>query len=296
MTKHDKNKDAFLENLKKKFGEQTVLLDSDDAEFTFSCEACGNCCKNRVNQDAVILSPYDTFNLCNNLDMDFGELYDKHLDSCLGSGSGLPVIFLDNNFNPNTFQEECTFLRKFNKNYRCMVQEFKPVVCAIYPLGRIGSYDLKDDKESQKLDYIFLSNDCSNIKKVNTHVHTLGTWIKDREITEKAFTIYTDAITDLVKKVNFRKFHDSPYIEEEQKEVLHSAMMQLLFVRYDFKKDFFEQFESNMKELNALVDLVVTMCLKKDNSIATKKFKKLEPTEMMKNLNLLVKNNKDIRF
>lgn len=255
---------TYLEMVKKQYGPNTTILDTDE-KFKFTCVACGDCCKNRTGQNSIILSPYDIFNLKKNLGLSLSELYKKHLVFNIGSSSGMPMFYLGEK---TTIRNEslCTFLKKEGTNYKCSVHKFKPVVCSVYPLGRVVSVDLKS-KEKQ-LEYIFLGGECSNKNKENIHYNTINEWVNDKEITEKIFIDFSDAITSLLDIIKMNKWEQSN-VPQNTKDQLIDFTINFLYDNYDTNKDFLIQFNENIESLIEIYKIFISINKKYDDSIVS---------------------------
>lgn len=102
------------------------ILKSRSDTFKFECQQCGNCCRNRG--DAVVINGVDVYRACKELKCTAEEFLNKHALFNIGPNSKLPVFTLKERSDGS-----CSLLRKG----KCMVQNGKPVVCALYPLGRM---------------------------------------------------------------------------------------------------------------------------------------------------------------
>lgn len=98
--------------------------------FKFTCRMCGKCCRNRT--DPVVLTGYDVYRVAQALNISVEEVVMNKTELTLGSQSNLPILYLKERLDGS-----CSLLRKG----KCTVHQNKPVVCAIYPLGRVYSKD-----------------------------------------------------------------------------------------------------------------------------------------------------------
>lgn len=101
--------------------------------FKFECEMCGNCCRKR--KEPIVITWVDVFIIAKALNVDPVDILTKHTEFYIGDNSHLPVIVLKERLDGS-----CSFLRKG----KCSIQQNKPAVCALYPLGRF--YDGRDQK------------------------------------------------------------------------------------------------------------------------------------------------------
>ena len=67
------------------------VLKPDDT-FTFTCQMCGNCCRNRA--EPILLTGPDIFRIAKSLGIRPGEVVSKYLTGYLGSTSNTPVFVL----------------------------------------------------------------------------------------------------------------------------------------------------------------------------------------------------------
>lgn len=258
--------DEILKRVKQQYGENTTILKPNE-EFKFTCTACGECCKDRTGANSIILSPYDMFNLQKNLNVKLRELLDKHVTISIGSNSGLPIAYLRSKTSLVTGETLCTFLKKQDGAYRCSVHQFKPVVCSLYPLGRLTAFDKNSNERI--LHYLYLGGDCSNENKENIHNNTIDKWVKNREITERVFIDFSIEVSNLLKIINLQNFFDSEKISINTKQGLQASLIALLYGNYDTDKDFLPQFESNMEELKDVLKLTVSLFHIQDKSIVS---------------------------
>lgn len=100
------------------------VLDFEDT-FEFGCKQCGNCCRSR--EEPIILMGYDVYNMAQSLNLSPTDTLVKYTECVLGTDSNLPVVILKERLDGS-----CSLLRKG----KCSIQEDKPMVCRIYPLGR----------------------------------------------------------------------------------------------------------------------------------------------------------------
>jgi len=96
-----------------------------DTVFAFRCLECGSCCRNRED---VILSAFDLYRIAKELDMTTEDVIRRYCELYIGPTSRIPLVRLL----PRGEKRVCPLLR----NSRCSVHMSKPVVCALYPIGR----------------------------------------------------------------------------------------------------------------------------------------------------------------
>lgn len=99
-------------------------LEENDT-FKFGCNQCGECCRNRHD---ILLSPYDLYRISKYLKIKISGVIEKYCECYIGQDSKLPVV----RAKPKTDNFVCPFLNKG----KCSIHEVKPVICAMFPLGR----------------------------------------------------------------------------------------------------------------------------------------------------------------
>jgi Fe-S-cluster containining protein len=91
--------------------------------FSYACQGCGRCCHDK----RITLSPYEIARLAHARGLSTRELLERHTDE-----GGTVLLFDD--------VRGCTFL----SDGKCTAHEGRPLVCRLYPLGRV----VKDDQEA----------------------------------------------------------------------------------------------------------------------------------------------------
>lgn len=86
------------------------------APFSYACRRCNRCCRDRRIQ----VNPYEVLRLARNRGISTGELVDRHVDPSLVSLRRRP-------------DGTCVFLGPSG----CTVHADRPLVCRLYPLGRV---------------------------------------------------------------------------------------------------------------------------------------------------------------
>ena len=107
---------------------KNILTENDT--FRFKCTHCGKCCKDM--DDPVSLNACDYFRLIKHLSQPATVVIRNYLAAYIHPETHLPII---------TIRKEngsCVFL----KDNHCTIQDCKPIVCRIFPLGRF--YDKRD--------------------------------------------------------------------------------------------------------------------------------------------------------
>lgn len=190
--------------------------------FKFSCKACGNCCRNR--KEPIMLTGYDVFRIAKKLGVEMKEVVTKYTRGYVGSTSKLPVLILKERPDGS-----CSLFR----NGRCMVHENKPLVCAIYPLGR---YYLPAEK---RFGY-FQQNICCGTDEE----HTLEEWLEMFNIHEwdEASSLWATVITKLAEQTMEIK-------EAKAVEKMANILAIALYYDYDTNIPYTEQLACNILNL-----------------------------------------------
>ena len=195
--------------------------------FCFDCQMCGNCCRKR--QEPITMTGFDIYRIAKALDMEPWNVIKKYMQGTMGHISHLPVVYL-----AERPDGSCKLLHKG----RCVVQNSKPIVCALFPLGR-----LKNDEEMH-FSY-FLSNSTCIVIQASTKKWTLQEWLDNfgiREYEQESF-VWNKFIMDIVNitsKMSISKINN--YVIE--------AMFNAMYTHYDISRDFAVQVEENIKILD----------------------------------------------
>ncbi len=197
-----------------------------DDDFSFECQMCGNCCRNR--SQPIALMGYDTFNIAKALGVTIGEVFDKYVRVEIGKELPFPTVYLK-----ERLDSSCSLLRKG----KCMVQQDKPVVCRVYPLGRMYY--------KNKFVY-FTQNDCCSGSGKNKI--KLKDWLENFNLEEldevsalwtKMFSCCCTHLMNIVKK------------NKGQEAVAKFSTRILLscYLMYDTNKSLMENIENNFEKL-----------------------------------------------
>lgn len=190
--------------------------------FKFSCKMCGSCCRKR--EEPIPITGTDIFYIAKELEQHPMEIVQNHTLVNIGPNSKLPILTLKERLDGS-----CSLMRKS----RCTVQKNKPVVCAIFPLGRM----LVDNGTAYE--YFTPQEWCGNPDTGESH--TLKDWLAQFSIEErdqksmawqKLFTSAANCIKSMTtcSKENYEKYMvaitialyinyplDQPYIESIKK-------------------------------------------------------------------------------
>lgn len=194
--------------------------------FKFKCDMCGKCCKNRHD---ILLSSYDILRIRKFLNVSFYDFMDTYCEVYIGDQSKLPVVRL----RPSAI---CVF----QMQEKCLVNEVKPTVCALYPLGRIVAFDLNKYRSQ----YFLQEVDCGTKDKENI----IGDWIK---VLGEEFEECSHLWQSMVTKAS-EMMRKLPKMDEEHLEMLNTMLFMVLYDGYDYDEDFVSQFKDHLLYMDKL--------------------------------------------
>lgn len=202
----DNRKESFL---------SSKALKREDS-FYFDCDLCGNCCKGRED---ILLSPYDVFRLAKGLNMTTEAVIKKYCSVYLGSQSRLPVISLY----PVAPNAHCPFLSD-----GCLVHDFKPSVCLMYPLGRY----LKEET----VEVMYFLQDITCGEKMS--LRTVDDWVKGLD--EETFVTWSNFVMELTQNEKIRTIFAEDILSPAA-DILFHFLVFALYTDYDIEMDFLSQ-------------------------------------------------------
>lgn len=231
-------KEEMLDAIKERCKQDVVLLPEGNSTFQFTCKACGKCCFNRTGANSIILSPYDMFQILKHVPepIDKNQFIKEHFVFHVGDSSALPIIYLNEKVKDG--KNICVFLEKQENSYKCKIHTYKPSVCRMYPVGR-ATNNLGD------FAYFLQKDTCGKTTK-DSDTHTLDEWIPNRELSQKAFLEFSKFTTELYKVIPREVLLNlNEIVEPEVYVQIYNMFFDLLYLNYDYSKDFFSQFENN---------------------------------------------------
>lgn len=211
-----------------------------DDMFLFDCKMCGKCC---IHRDDILLNPKDIYNMSKELNLRTKELVDKYCETYIGQDSRIPIVRLK----PRGSVHRCPLL----KDRKCMVHRSKPIVCAMYPIGRcimlVGKTEA--DINFDSVQYIFNKPECRGSDGSETH--TVREWLEFFGIpVEDEFFIKWQKIVMNMASV-FREIEQK--INEQTMVMLWNAAFVSLYLHYQTDLDFMVQFEENAQKFTSLL-------------------------------------------
>ena len=196
----------------------------------FSCLQCGECCLDR-RQDPIILSGYDMYRLAKALGKHttLELLEDGTVVVSRGHFSNMPVHTL------NTSSSGACILSKGN---RCSVHLDKPIVCALFPFGRVF------DSEEQKYTYFRGRSVCNGCFPSVASEQTFASWLRQFHVQESE-PYYTAAAAALAECAKYYINISRPWLQKKAYVKITCA----LYAFFDTEKPYLPQLEANMHNL-----------------------------------------------
>ena len=211
-----------------------------DDTFRFHCTRCGRCC---INREDILLNPKDIFNLSAGLELSAQELIEKYCEVYIGPDSRIPIVRLL----PVGADKRCPFL----KERKCSVHKTKPAVCAMYPIGRMLTFDPETQALSKDIKYVFQDPQCGS----KSETHTVRSWLSDFDMAaeDEFFVKWQSAAAQVA---TFNRWITDADVSETVTEALFNAEYGYLYCNYDTSQDFGEQFDKN---LDIVFDMIHTL-------------------------------------
>lgn len=168
------------------------------------CSGCSECCK--VTDDTIHLDPYDIAMLTNKLNKPFSSLLSDGLIS-LTVIDGIITPFLS-----KKDDSSCYFL---SSEGRCIIHDFRPGFCRLFPLGRIYNDD-------SSFDYFIQIHECPYPNKTKVKIKN---WLSIpglkkyekyvssyHKIIKETVNILSDSSDEIAKTVNM-SFLDTFFVK-----------------------------------------------------------------------------------
>jgi len=226
--------DARMMGILESFENNSLGLDDT---FQFKCRGCGKCCNNRED---ILLTARDLYNIAKELCRTIEEVFERYCESYVGSSSRIPIVRLK----PSGPENKCPLL--YNK--RCIVHKNKPVVCALFPLGRATGM-MKTENGPEKPDdmkpkYFVQPIECGTLNQT----HTVRSWLGQFGIPaeDEFYEVWTDTVTSIS---DFFRRIEKKNVTPKTMGILWSAAFSMLYFQFDTKKDLLPQFRENRAKL-----------------------------------------------
>lgn len=226
------------------------MLEMEDT-FKFTCSQCGECCRNR--EDPIIITGVDIFHIAKALKITPAAVIENYTRGNIGPNSRMPIVTL-----AERADGSCKLLRKG----KCTVHSEKPVVCAIYPLGRMLAIRKLDtagiDKETsdkfklKEYRYFMQPLTCGNS---TNEEHTLKEWLDSFNIQARddeciAWTELFSLLSEMA--IFFEKENFSP----KSMDTFRYACFMMLYAEYTTDRDYMEQLKEQTAKAMQLQDLI----------------------------------------
>lgn len=208
------------------------MLIREDSTFQFHCNQCGKCC---INREDILLNPKDLYNISKELGLTPQETANRYCETYIGDYSRIPVMRLK----PRGSIKRCPLL----KDRKCSVHRAKPVVCAMFPLGRAIRMDQNDCKRANEIQFILNPIECGD----KSETHTVREWLESFGIPlqDTFFLSWQKAIMKVREIVCTME----PIYSEQAMNIVWSVVYATLYMRYDMTQDFDRQFQNNVDSL-----------------------------------------------
>ena len=183
------------------------------------------------------------------------ELLKKYCNVYLGETSNLPVVTIK--FKEGINYTFCPFLKFKDNLYKCKVHEYKPSVCALFPLGRISRGN-KISGDIIDLQYIVQPNVCSFNKKEQ---HTVKEWLSSFGIenSEQAFIDWSNCVLHLQHTMNLEKvFHDKK-INKNLQNMIYNGILSGLYNDMDTENDILKELNKKYEQTKHFLEVMVTL-------------------------------------
>ncbi|MDD7408246.1 MAG: YkgJ family cysteine cluster protein [Anaerovoracaceae bacterium] len=207
-----------------------------DSKFKFRCTQCGDCCRNKKLEDMILLTTMDVYRLCNILEMDTTDMIGKYCDMIPGKESMLPLLIMKQRLDGS-----CIFLKKG----KCTVHEGKPLLCTMYPLGRISL--LNEEKGVQEFHYFLKDFKKEGCKAAEDEEQTVTEWLEryDLEQYDECARLYGrlgNACSKMMHALD----------SDDQRREMFMTSFYMMFLKYDRDQPLEEQMAVNLAYVQSL--------------------------------------------
>jgi hypothetical protein len=189
-----------------------------------------------------MLTTRDIYNIAKELGRTHEDVMERYCESYIGGYSRIPIVRLK----AVGAEKICPLMR----DKRCIVHKAKPVVCALFPLGRAAPVS-GDQKEPPNIrpQYFLQPATCGS----QAHTHTVRSWLEQFGIqTEDEFyTLWTQTVYFLSACLSTL---EECKVSERVMEILWNAVFSSMYVCYDIALDLMPQFRDNVSKLKKLLN------------------------------------------
>jgi len=203
-------------------------LNKDDT-FTFGCNRCGNCCRERED---ILLTPLDLFKMAGYLNAPSVDVLSKYCEMYEGRDSKLPLVRIK----PREYRGTCPFAKKEG----CLIHPVKPAVCALFPLGRMT------DVRTNEFSYLLQPVTCGN----KNQTQTVRQWLDGFSmLEEEGFTMMWHQKAGEISTV----LRDIYSRSTSNHEAINAGLFVILYLQYDLSGEFMPQFKDNCEEALGII-------------------------------------------
>ena len=230
--------DKRLQQMAENFENMTIGVDDT---FRFSCKQCGKCCTERED---ILLSAFDLFRASKKLGMTTDEFLKEYCDSYVGDTSKMVIVRLM----PRGSIRRCPLL----KDRKCSIHDAKPMVCAMFPIGRGFKLDATkpgaEQISAESIKFIFNGAHCGN-----TEEHTVREWLTSFgiPIKDEFFVEWQKTISEIGDAT---RYAEKTCPNDEVLNYIYTAIYGLMYIKYDTGKEFMPQFLRNRELLLAFLN------------------------------------------
>lgn len=207
-----------------------------DEPFQFHCNQCGKCC---INREDILLNPNDLYNLAKELHLSPQDVVKSYCETYIGDSSRIPIVRLQ----PRGSIKRCPFL----KDRKCSVHKAKPVVCAMFPIGRCLKFEANsyspDKIQECQIEYILNGSGCVDGKET----HTVREWFETFSIPleDEFFRKWHQTISEVGTIIHkAEKIYGESLLDK-----LWTLIYVSLYLSYDIEEDFLPQYISNAEKV-----------------------------------------------
>ena len=202
--------------------DDTPLL-ARDAQFSFACSGCGDCCRGRED---IVLSGFDLWRIAARLRLPPQIVARGYCRASIGTVSHLPVLRLAP---VKENRNNCPFLAEDH----CAIHDAEPLVCALYPLAQEIS------REGQ-VSYFLQPTGCGGqVVEARVEDYLARYEVPAREQTDVHWAQACMALEDTVEQLEAQL---SPVLVRR----MRAKLWQALYYQYDWERDFLPQLEQNL--------------------------------------------------
>lgn len=234
--------DARLKEIVDNFEKMKIGVDEP---FKFHCTMCGKCC---IHREDILLTPKDIYCMAKELNTTPKELFEQYCETYVGSDSRIPIVRLKSRGSV----KRCPLL----KDRKCLVHKAKPIVCAMFPIGRCITMDQEAASAAHitagDIQFIFMPPGCGD----DTETQTVREWLSEFGIPveDTFFMKWNQVITELSEILR-----DAEKVyNDHTMELAWTAAFVGIYMHYDMKKEFFPQFEQNAEDILSLMRMILT--------------------------------------